>query len=363
MAETGGLGIEIRHLFKIFGPSADSHIDKVKAGLSKTELLARHKHVLGLNDISISVPAGSIQVVMGLSGSGKSTLIRHINRLIDPTSGEVLIGGADVVRMSRSELLQFRRDKTAMVFQKFALLPHRTVLGNTVYGLEVKGLARKVQVERAMRWIERVGLAGFESRYPAQLSGGMQQRVGLARALANDAPILLMDEAYSALDPLIRTDMQTVLLDLQQEIRKTIVFITHDLDEALRLGDQIAILRDGTVTQQGTSQDIVLHPADDYIANFVREVNRGRVIRAGTVMAPPVTADGPCVRHHANLEEAMQILSRSGARHAAVTDDVGRVVGSLDLERIVAAMTIHEPPASVARPAPVAVEVLARTRS
>ena len=226
--------------------------------MSKTELNEKHGHVLGLRDINIDMPAGCIQVVMGLSGSGKSTLIRHINRLIDPTAGEVIIDGADVCKMNQNDLRQFRRHKTAMVFQKFALLPHRTVLDNTVYGLEIQGLSREKQEEQARRWIGRVGLKGFEDHYPNQLSGGMQQRVGLARALTNDAPILLMDEAFSALDPLIRMDMQSVLLDLQKEIKKTVVFITHDLDEALRLGDRIAILRDGEVVQQGTGQDIVL---------------------------------------------------------------------------------------------------------
>jgi len=277
-------GIKIRNLYKIFGPNAEAHIEAVKNGLTKTELNARYGHVLGLRDINIEMPSGSIQVIMGLSGSGKSTLIRHINRLIDPTAGEVLVDGVDVVKMQEGELREFRRHQTAMVFQKFALLPHRTVLDNTIFGLEIQGITRQKSLDTAMHWLERVGLEGFEEKYPNQLSGGMQQRVGLARALANDAPVLLMDEAYSALDPLIRTDMQTVLLDLQKEIKKSIVFITHDLDEALRLGDQIAILRDGEVIQQGSRQDIVLRPADDYVANFVKEVNRGRVVRVDAVM-------------------------------------------------------------------------------
>jgi glycine betaine/proline transport system ATP-binding protein len=340
--EAGGLGIQIRDLYKIFGPHAAAQVQRVKGGLSKPELMARHQHVLGLQDINISIPPGSIQVIMGLSGSGKSTLIRHINRLIDPTAGQVLIGGADVVKMSKAELQHFRRHKTAMVFQKFALLPHRTVLENTVFGLEIRRVARPAQVDCAMRWIDRVGLSGFEGRYPNQLSGGMQQRVGLARALANDAPILLMDEAFSALDPLIRMDMQSVLLDLQKEIRKTIVFITHDLDEALRLGDQIAILRDGRIIQQGTSQDIVLHPADDYIATFVKEVNRGRVVRAGTVMAPPAPTEGPRISREATLDDAMRLLSRTGAQTAAVVDESGRVVGSLDLPLIIASMAADD---------------------
>ena len=343
LASNPGGGIDIRNLCKIFGPAAAKQVQRVREGVSKAELMSRYGHVLGLDDISISIPPGAIQVIMGLSGSGKSTLLRHINRLIEPTAGQVLVAGEDVTQMSKAELLQFRRHKTAMVFQKFALLPHRTVIQNVVYGLEIKNVPRKQQLDRAVRWIERVGLGGFESRYPNQLSGGMQQRVGLARALANDAPILLMDEAYSALDPLIRTDMQTVLLDLQDELRKTVVFITHDLDEALRLGDQIAILRDGRVIQQGTSQDIVLHPADDYVASFVREVNRGRVIRAGTVMAPPVATDGPHIAEDATLDEAMRLLSRSGAQVAAVTDAAGRVVGSLDLRLFISSLTPHEP--------------------
>jgi glycine betaine/proline transport system ATP-binding protein len=245
-------GIEIKGLSKVFGPDAAKLVKLLDDGITKVELNERYGHVLGLKDINISMPAGCIQVIMGLSGSGKSTLIRHINRLIDPTSGQILVGNDDVVKMSPHELRNFRRHKTAMVFQKFALLPHRDVLENTVYGLEIQGVPRARQVDAAMHWISRVGLTGFEKSYPNQLSGGMQQRVGLARALTNDAPILLMDEAFSALDPLIRVDMQTILLDLQKEIRKTIVFITHDLDEALRLGDRVAILRDGEVIQQGT---------------------------------------------------------------------------------------------------------------
>ncbi|NUS68104.1 MAG: glycine betaine/L-proline ABC transporter ATP-binding protein [Ensifer adhaerens] len=341
MADTKFGGIKIRHLYKIFGPSAATHVDAVKRGLTKTELNERHGHVLGLRDINIEIPSGCIQVIMGLSGSGKSTLIRHINRLIDPTAGEVLVDGADVVKMNEAELREFRRHQTAMVFQKFALLPHRNVLDNTLYGLEVQGLERAKGVDIAMRWIERVGLKGFESKYPNQLSGGMQQRVGLARALANDAPVLLMDEAYSALDPLIRMDMQTVLLDLQKEIKKTIVFITHDLDEALRLGDQIAVLRDGEVIQQGTSQDIVLRPADEYIANFVKEVNRGRVVHVEAVMAP-VDADhavnGATLCTGSTIEAALKILAHKDTKDLVVVDAAGMPVGVVDLKRLAAAV-------------------------
>jgi glycine betaine/proline transport system ATP-binding protein len=355
MADSGtsDYSIEIRGLYKIFGHQPSAYIDLVKKGMTKAELNERYGQVLGLKDINIQMPAGSIQVIMGLSGSGKSTLIRHINRLIDPTIGEVLVGGVDVVKMSERELRDFRRHKTAMVFQKFALLPHRNVLENTVYGLEVRGVPRAQQVEAAMRWIERVGLKGFEDRYPNQLSGGMQQRVGLARALTNDAPILLMDEAFSALDPLIRMDMQTVLLDLQKEIKKTIVFITHDLDEALRLGDRIAILRDGEVIQQGTGQEIVLRPADDYIARFVKEVNRGRVIKVDAVMSPiepnavPSTLTIPA---GTVLEDAARSMTEAQVEEADIVDGSGERIGRLDMRRTISAMVAPSPHRAEAEP-------------
>ena len=333
-----GIGISIRKLYKIFGSDPAAYVDLVKQGMTKTELNEKHNHVLGLKDINIEMPGGAIQVVMGLSGSGKSTLIRHINRLIDPTAGEVIVGDDDVVKMNEKELREFRRHKTAMVFQKFALLPHRTVMENTVYGLELQGVPRKKQEEEAQRWITRVGLEGFEDNYPNQLSGGMQQRVGLARALTNDAPILLMDEAFSALDPLIRMDMQSVLLDLQKEIRKTIVF-THDLDEALRLGERIAILRDGEVVQQGTKQEIVLKPADEYISNFVREVNRGRVITVDMVMNPVEgEPSGPKIKTGAVLETAAKKMTEQSVSQAVVIDENGMPIGALDIQDVISAM-------------------------
>ncbi|KRD53386.1 glycine betaine/L-proline ABC transporter ATP-binding protein [Ensifer sp. ENS10] len=338
--------IEVKNLYKIFGPRGGDFVDAVKKGLGKAELNEKHGHVLGLQDINISMPAGGVMVVMGLSGSGKSTLIRHINRLIDPTSGEVLYDGVDVCKMNDDALREFRRHKTAMVFQKFALLPHRTVLDNTVYGLEIQGIERKESEKRARGWIERVGLKGFENHYPNQLSGGMQQRVGLARALTNDADILLMDEAYSALDPLIRVDMQTVLLDLQKELKKTVVFITHDLDEALRLGDKIAILRDGRVVQQGTGQEIVLSPADDYITAFVKEVNRGRVINVETIMRPlSGNAEGVPLVTGTVLESAARMMTAARVTSAHVVDVNGRPIGALDLSTVISAMvtpTSHE---------------------
>jgi glycine betaine/proline transport system ATP-binding protein len=346
MADIKSGGIRIQHLYKIFGPKAASHVEAVKNGMSKADLLKKTGHVLGLRDINLDIPAGSIQVIMGLSGSGKSTLIRHINRLIDPTAGEVLIGGVDVCKMGFRGLREFRRRQTAMVFQKFALLPHRNVLDNVVYGLEICGVKRNASVETAMRWIDRVGLKGFEQRFPNQLSGGMQQRVGLARALAMDAPVLLMDEAYSALDPLIRMDMQTVLLDLQKEIRKTIVFITHDLDEALRLGDQIAILRDGCIVQQGTKQDIVLRPADDYVTNFVKQVNRGRVVCVESVMSAlrgGVASVGSHVAAGTTIEDALSMLTHNPAiEQLTVVGAENQPLGTVNLRQLACALITSE---------------------
>ena len=344
---SSAVGISIRKLYKIFGPTPQKYIDAVRNGMSKQELRDEHGHVLGLRDINIDMPAGAIQVVMGLSGSGKSTLIRHINRLIDPTAGELLVGEQDVMKMGPGELRRFRRESTAMVFQNFALFPHLTVLENTEYGLQVQHVKRKKRHESALHWIERVGLKGYESNYPNQLSGGMQQRVGLARALTNDAPILLMDEAFSALDPLIRGDMQSILLDLQQELGKTIVFITHDLDEALRLGDRIAILRDGEVMQQGTGQQIVLKPADDYISSFVKDVNRGRVIRCRTLMNPGPAIEGPTVDASLVIEEAARLLSSEGKDSANVTNSKGKVIGTISMSDIIAGMVppnVESPP-------------------
>uniref|UniRef100_A4WWF2 Trimethylamine N-oxide transport system ATP-binding protein TmoW n=1 Tax=Cereibacter sphaeroides (strain ATCC 17025 / ATH 2.4.3) TaxID=349102 RepID=A4WWF2_CERS5 len=334
-------GLEIRGLYKIFGPSPSRWIGAVKAGMTKTDLNRRHGHVLGLTDISLSIPPGRITVIMGLSGSGKSTLIRHINGLIAPTAGEILFDGTDVCRMSAAELRGFRRSRTAMVFQKFALLPHRTVLENTRYGLDIRGVPRAEAERAARRWIARVGLGGYENSYPSQLSGGMQQRVGLARALATDAEILLMDEAFSALDPLIRLDMQRILLELQEELHRTIVFITHDLDEALRLGDRIAILRDGRLEQVGTGQDIVLRPANDYIAAFVHEVNRARVIRLSAVATPLVETDEAprlALPDRLVLEEAAREMLAAGAERALVVGPRRRPLGIVRIGDLLAGM-------------------------
>jgi glycine betaine/proline transport system ATP-binding protein len=330
--------IKISNLYKVFGRKPAAAMEHVRNGATKQSLLDDHGHVLGLRDINIDIPEKRIQVIMGLSGSGKSTLIRHINRLIEPTEGQMIVDGDDVLAMSPDDLRKFRRNKLSMVFQKFALLPHRTVAQNAAYGLTIQGIAEAEATERAQRWIDRVGLGGFENHYPAQLSGGMQQRVGLARALATDAPILLMDEAFSALDPLIRTDMQDILLDLQQELHKTIVFITHDLDEALRIGDQISILRDGEVIQQGDPQDIIMRPADDYISDFIKDINRGRVIEVRSVMAKAGRVSGPKMPANTALEDALQALAAAGKEYGAVVDEDGQTIGKIEMNAAITAM-------------------------
>jgi glycine betaine/proline transport system ATP-binding protein len=327
--------IKIENLYKIFGPTPKAVLPLVLEGISKQDLLENHGHVLGLKNINIDIPSREISVIMGLSGSGKSTLIRHINRLIEPTDGRILVDGEDVLGMDKMALQDFRRHKASMVFQKFGLFVHRTVAENVAYGLSIQNVPIDEAKERSHKWIDRVGLAGFEGHYPSQLSGGMQQRVGLARALATDAEILLMDEAFSALDPLIRNDMQGILLELQEELHKTIVFITHDLDEALRIGDRIAILRDGAVIQQGKPQDIVMHPADDYIFDFIKDINRGRVIEVKTIMTAGETVKGPDLNQHVLLEEALQMVSDSKSRKGNVINEEGEVIGSIDLAQIV----------------------------
>lgn len=331
--------IKIENLYKIFGARPQSVLPKVQDGLSKQDLLERHNHVLGLKDISIDVPAHGITVIMGLSGSGKSTLIRHINRLIEPTAGKIVVDGDDVLAMSKDELIDFRRHKASMVFQKFGLHVHRTVEENAAYGLIIQGQSLDEAKQHVHQWIERVGLSGFEKHYPSQLSGGMQQRVGLARALATNAEILLMDEAFSALDPLIRTDMQDALLGLQAELHKTIVFITHDLDEALRLGDRIVILRDGAVIQQDDPQHIIINPADDYIVDFIQDINRGRVIRIKTLMSKNQSVTGPALPHSMVLEQALPKIAEAQSKACNVIDDKGKVIGSITLEQIIAGLT------------------------
>ena len=284
--------IEINNIYKIFGNDPNSVMDMVKNGSTKDEVLEQTGHTVGLDNVSLNIEEGETFVCMGLSGSGKSTLIRHLNRVIDPTAGKILIDGENVMNFNPDQLIDFRRHKMSMVFQRFGLFPHKTVMQNVGYGLEMQGKSEEERDKIAMEKIEAVGLNGFENQFPNQLSGGMQQRVGLARALATNSDIMLMDEAFSALDPLIRSDMQKQLIDLQSELKKTIVFITHDLDESLRLGDHIGILNAGKLVQVGTPVDIIMNPADDYVKAFVKDVNRAKVVKAKVIMTKANETNG-----------------------------------------------------------------------
>jgi len=330
--------ISIRNLYKIFGGQPQKAMEHVRAGMGKTDLLEQHRHVLGLQDINVEMQAGEITVIMGLSGSGKSTLIRHLNRLIEPTAGEVRVNGENVLGYDTMQLRDMRLNVMSMVFQKFALLPHRTVAENAGMALSVRGRSKDDIVSAGRKWLERVGLAGFENHYPHQLSGGMQQRVGIARALASDSEIMLMDEAFSALDPLIRTDMQDLLLELQKDLHKTIIFITHDLDEALKLADHLVILKDGYVVQQGEPQDILLNPNDPYIEDFVSDINRARVLRVRSIMTElsDVATDGD-VDGNETLEHLISISGGDTNKSYRVLQDENPV-GLLDMKDLVRAL-------------------------
>lgn len=338
--------IEIRDLYKVFGPDPQSALKRVQEdGLGKPELLEKHHHVLGLDNINVDVKAGQITVIMGLSGSGKSTLIRHVNRLIDPTAGAVIVDGHDILDCSKEELRRIRREQMSMVFQKFALLPHKTVAENAALALEVRGIARSEYLPAAEKWLDRVDLHGYGDSYPAQLSGGMQQRVGIARALTSNADIMLMDEAYSALDPLIRTDMQDLLLELQQELQKTILFITHDLDEALKIADHLVILKDGRVIQQDEPQTILLEPCDPYIVDFVSDINRARVLRVRTVMEKTTVTEGVNIAGEIDQEqnlEAVIAMAEGDTRKIYLVKDGQRRVGILRMDALVKSLVPTE---------------------
>ena len=310
---TNPFKIRVEHVSKIFGPDPQAALTKVNAGMSKTDLLAQSNNILGLQDINLNIRAGETFVIMDLSGPGKSTLIRHFNRLIEPTAGRILVDDVDVLTLNEADLRALRRKKISMVFQRFALLPHKTVLENVIYGLVIDGMRKEHARAKGAEQIALVGLAGLESHYPGQLSGGMQQRVGLARALATDAEILLMDEAFSALDPLIRHDMQLQLRDIQARLHKTIVFIAHNLDEALLLGDHIAILKDGLLRQVGTGPDILVAPADDYVARFVRDVNWARIVTCGDLAAPGKEVGDTVLTSGQTVESAYAALASSDA--------------------------------------------------
>ena len=329
--------IKIKNLYKIFGDNTTEALNLVKTGISKEKLLEKTNCVLGLNNINLNIPKGKIHVIMGLSGSGKSTLIRHLNRLIEPTFGEITIDGVNVLELNNKDLLEYRQKNMSMVFQKFALFPHKTILENISYGLMVQNISEQIYKEKSQFWLKRVGLEGYDNYYPNQLSGGMQQRVGLARALATDAEILLMDEAFSALDPLIRAEMQDVLIDLQLELKKTIVFITHDLDEALKIGERISILRDGFVVQDDNPQNIILNPSDDYVSDFIKDINRSRVIKAKSIMTKSVSItkeNVPIIDSEMVLEEVLQEITKTKNYFVLVKDKKDKIIGKITLNEL-----------------------------
>ncbi|MFE3085307.1 glycine betaine/L-proline ABC transporter ATP-binding protein [Streptomyces albidoflavus] len=355
--------LQAEHLYKVFGRRPDEAVQRLEKGVDRDELRAEGT-TAAVIDASFSVEPGQIFVVMGLSGSGKSTLLRMLNGLLEPTAGHVRFDGQDLTELAPADLRAVRSQKISMVFQHFALFPHRSVLENAGYGLEVQGVPRAERERRALEALELAGLAGWEKSWPDELSGGMQQRVGLARALATDADLLLMDESFSALDPLIRRDMQDQLLELQKRLKKTIVFITHDLNEAMRLGDRIAVMRDGRIVQIGTSEDILVTPANDYVASFTQDVDRSRVLTAGAIMADADTATaapaakesgekslGKAARTEREILDAAPAVvgedtpiielftpCATSTEPVAVTDAAGKLVGVVPRERLLAVL-------------------------
>jgi len=330
--------ISLQGLSKVFGNKAQAMLPYLEQGIDRATMLAKHNHVLALNNITMDLHENSIEVIMGLSGSGKSTLIRHINRLIEPTAGKIIVDNEDVCLFNKRALRDYRSEKTAMVFQNFALLPHRNIIDNIAFGLKVQGKKEASIIELSNYWLARVGLEGFANKYPAQLSGGMQQRVGLARALACDADILMLDEAFSALDPLIRVDMQDMLLALQQELNKTIVFITHDLDEALKLGDRIAILNQGQLIQQGNAESILMRPANDYVQKFAADVSRVNILKAKAVMQATIpnttTQNVIHVGEDDTIKSVLYEFLCADAQYALVLATDGKVIGSIDADKL-----------------------------
>ena len=319
--------VEVRSVSKIFGTNPKAAIDLLKQGKTKKEILKATGQTVGVKNVSFEIFPGEIFVIMGLSGSGKSTLIRMFNRLIKPTIGEILIENEDIVKMNDSRLRKVRQKKISMVFQNFALFPHKTILENTEYGLEIQKVPAEKRREKAFSALEIVGLKGYENQLPKQLSGGMQQRVGLARALASNTDVILMDEAFSALDPLIRKDMQDELLEIQEKYKKTIIFITHDLDEALRIGDRIALMRDGSIIQLGTPEQILMNPANEFVEKFVEDVDLSKILTATHVMKPAerIAVDrGPRV--------ALEIMRKQGYSSVFVVDRNRKLLGAITAE-------------------------------
>lgn len=324
--------IQVRGLYKVFGERTDEAMAMLHAGRTKEQVLEKTGRVVGVNNVSFDVEAGEIYVLMGLSGSGKSTLIRLINRLVEPSAGQIVVDGVDIASLPHPELVKWRRGRIAMVFQSFALMPHRSVLDNVAFGLEIGGKDRSARERRAMEVLEQVGLKSFAHKYPAQLSGGMQQRVGLARALAVDPDILLMDEAFSALDPLKRTEMQDLMLELQRAERRTIFFVSHDLEEAFKIGTRIAIMEGGNLAQEGTPHEIVTRPANDYVRRFFKGVDTSRYLTAADLLDPEIHAGslngGTRIASATTLPEAMQtVLGEDGP--ISVYDEADHCLGGI----------------------------------
>ncbi|MFA5452148.1 MAG: glycine betaine/L-proline ABC transporter ATP-binding protein [Candidatus Methanomethylophilaceae archaeon] len=328
------IAIRVKNLSKIFGKHPESAIRLLKEGMSKEEVHRTTSNDVGIYDVSFDVKEGELFVLMGLSGSGKSTLERCMNRLIQPTSGQVIIDGLDIMSLDEDTIRMVRRKKMSMVFQNFGLLPHRDIKNNVAYGLEIQGVPEAERIQTAKRYIEMVGLSGYEDNYPSDLSGGMKQRVGLARALATNPDILFMDEAFSALDPMIRNDMQDELQKIQSELRKTIVFVTHDLNEALKLGDRIALMRDGRIVQIGTAEDILRNPADDYVSRFVREVDRTKVLTAGVFMRRPRNI----LHTSQGLRTALRIMEESDRNTMLVVDRKNHLAGMVESDDVLKAV-------------------------
>ena len=330
--------IVIEHLIKIYGDKPNAALKLFRSGETRDSILKETGNVLGIADVSLTINQGELFVVMGLSGSGKSTLARCINRLINPTSGNIYIDGEDITHVDEKRMREIRLSKVSMVFQKFGLLPHKTVAENVGYGLKVKGVDKEKRRKKALDTLEAVGLAQWADYLPSSLSGGMQQRVGLARALATDADILLMDEAFSALDPLIRREMQDELLRLQTELNKTIVFISHDIQEALRIGDRIAVMKDGAIVQVGTPEEIVTKPANDYIRAFTEDVNRAQVLTIDSVVRPTT----PIILGEDSLDIVLKKISRQAFPHVCVVDNHGKPVGMVSKGAIEAALEVDK---------------------
>lgn len=326
--------IEVKNLVKIFGRNPERGLRMLNEGQSKDEILEKANLTVGVGGVSLSIPKGELFVIMGLSGSGKSTLLRCLNRLHETTAGQILVDGEDITQMDRAQVRELRREKMGMVFQNFALYPNRTIADNVAFGLEIKGMAKAERLEIAHEMIQNVGLGGYENSYPSELSGGMQQRVGLARALAADPDILLMDEPFSALDPLIRKDMQQELIRLQGKMNKTIVFITHDLDEALSLGDTIAIMRDGKVVQQGCAEDILKNPENDYVVKFTEDVDRSKILTAQAIMERPKDV---LVAGRDGIDRALYKMERTKFSNMLVVDRKRRLLGYVLPEDLVLA--------------------------